>query len=160
MKVTKNIHGFWYIPEPNAGLEYMMDQQFKRTAPGKLEWEDNEANVVSYGTATPVPPKVQSFGIYKTVVGMAEMATSFLRSMLSGTAADEVIEARRKSCFEPCPALDKDRLYEVNGEKRRGDFCGACGCGYGERAELKIKLTYAYLKCPLARPGFSNEAKQ
>lgn len=76
-----------------------------------------------------------------------KQAYSYLRSVTSGKAAPEVVAQRVASCYAPCPELLRTR---------QGDFCRACGCGMRPEAELHTKLNYAYLECPLQRPGFSN----
>lgn len=74
-------------------------------------------------------------------------AYSYLKSISSGKASPEVIAQRAQSCYAPCSELLRTK---------NGDFCRACGCGMRPEAELHRKLGYAYLECPLKRPGFSN----
>ena len=83
---------------------------------------------------------------------MLNLLISFFRSMVSGEATPEVVALRAKQCFAPCSEKVKQT---INGQP--GDFCRSCGCGVRPEAELHRKIRYAYLECPLKKPGFSNE---
>jgi len=76
--------------------------------------------------------------------GLISRAVGFARSVTSGRASDETIAVRRREC-EACPELvrEADELY-----------CGACRCPRTRWSELSRKLEFAYLRCPLGRPGF------
>jgi len=80
-------------------------------------------------------------------MGFIKQAYTYLRSVTSGQAAPEVVAHRVKACYAPCSELQRTK---------KGDFCRACGCGMKPEAELHTKLNYAYLECPLKKPGFSN----
>lgn len=80
-------------------------------------------------------------------MGIFKQALSYVKSITSGQASEETIRQRAASCYAPCSELLRTR---------KGDFCRACGCGMRPEAELHNKLKYAYLECPLRKPGFSN----
>jgi hypothetical protein len=79
-------------------------------------------------------------------------------SRVLGPVPLPILEKRRESCFgrvgsEACSMLRKhtDGFH----------YCASCGCGVREDARLDgdpSKLEFPYLKCPLGRPGFSNES--
>lgn len=73
-------------------------------------------------------------------------ALSLLSSMVTKVDKDTLL-LRRLSC-ETCPARETDGEHS---------YCGVCGCGKKKMARLDRKLEYPYLRCPLGKPGFSNE---
>ncbi len=77
-----------------------------------------------------------------------EAITNATKSFTSGVATPDVVEARKAQCFAPCPRL----VTSPDGKH----YCGVCLCPKTRFSELEKKLTYAYLVCPLRRPGFSN----
>lgn len=91
------------------------------------------------------------------------MIASYLEAKLSGRGATwDQVQARKRSCFgsvvdgiQPCP------LLRGRPGKR---YCGGCGCGPRPEAILdpdpitgQSKLQFTRLRCPLKRPGFTNE---
>lgn len=83
-------------------------------------------------------------------MGSLDDIKSFVNSITSGQCSDEVYATRLSSCTS-CP-----KLLQIAGRK----FCTGCSCGTWMLAELDgaflPKLRWSDLKCPLARPGFSN----
>lgn len=93
-------------------------------------------------------------GWVQKLKNLGGMVGSFASALLSGKATDEVVAQRKASCAA-CP----DRL-----DKNGKSYCNnpqGCGCPQSNLwpfAELDEKLTWANLKCPLQKKGFSNEA--
>lgn len=73
--------------------------------------------------------------------GPLAQAVSFISAVTSPATTDASFDARKAACLA-CPALVSNH---------RGNFCGACGCGQGARAELDNKLKMSRAKCPLGR---------
>ena len=93
------------------------------------------------------------------------MIQAYIEAKISGRGATpETIEKRRLSCFG-----DPDRGIAPCEQLRGHDprrYCGACGCGSPKEAILAVdpetahsKLEFVKLKCPLGKPGFSNEVR-
>ena len=90
-----------------------MDEHFKRI-PGEFRWL-----------------KKQSLGA---------KGKSFVTSMISGQADEELFNARLKICLQ-CKGLKR--------EKEKKIYCGLCGCPKSPASELHFKLRRRQVTCPL-----------
>lgn len=91
----------------------------------------------------------------KRVWTRAQMLQAYVEAKLSGRGADPEVVAKRLASCESCPLLRSSV---------KGRWCGACGCGPRQEAIIDpdpvtghSKLQFVKLRCPLGRPGFSNE---